>query len=216
MLRFRPLWTKNTIKSQTTIDHLFILVNKIKSTILLTISSSSGSKKMKSHFNNSNSMREQMGILIPVTVEAILTGKEATILVALVSIKEHSIMVDNVLKINQPLLGRKVKTVIEVGVVKVTVLPEVVPEAPRIVLDTTELINSSRKTMKVISIIITTIKVPKVSGAEEANFSTIKANTTKNTKMIGKTSSFLSSNTTKAARTSTSSQSHRKQIQSRS
>jgi hypothetical protein len=142
-----------------------------------------------------------MGILIQVVVGAILTDKEATNLVALVSINEHSIMEDNVLKINQHLRGRKVKTVIEVGVVKVTVLLEGVREDQIITVDTTEGSKFSTKE-KTINTIITTIKVPKVSGAEEGNSLTIRASINKNTKMIGKTSSFLSSNMTKTARTS--------------
>lgn len=142
-----------------------------------------------------------MGILIQVVVGAILTDKEATNLVALVSINEHSIMEDNVLKINQHLRGRKVKTVIEVGVVKVTVLLEGVREDQIITVDTTEGSKFSTKA-KTINTIITTIKVPKVSGAEEGNSLTIRASINKNTKMIGKTISFLSSNMMKTARKS--------------
>ena len=142
-----------------------------------------------------------MGILIQVVVGAILTDKEATNLVALVSINEHSIMEDNVLKINQHLRGRKVKTVIEVGVVKVTVLLEGVRKDQRITVDTTEGSKFSTKE-KTINTIITTIKVPKVSGAEEGNSLTIRASINKNTKMIGKTISFLSSNMMKTARKS--------------
>lgn len=143
-----------------------------------------------------------MGILIQVVVGAILTDKEATNLVALVSINEHSIMEDNVLKINQHLRGRKVKTVIEVGVVKVTVLLEGVRKDQRITVDTTEGSKFSTKE-KTINTIITTIKVPKVSGAEEGNSLTIRASSiNKNTKMIGKTISFLSSNMMKTARKS--------------
>jgi hypothetical protein len=142
-----------------------------------------------------------MGILIQVVVGAILTDKEATNLVALVSINEHSIMEDNVLKINQHLRGRKVKTVIEVGVVKVTVLLEGVREDQIITVDTTEGSKFSTKE-KTINTIITTIKVPKVSGAEEGNSLTIRASINKNTKMIGKTISFLSSNMMKTARKS--------------
>jgi hypothetical protein len=142
-----------------------------------------------------------MGILIQVVVGAILTDKEATNLVALVSINEHSIMEDNVLKINQHLRGRKVKTVIEVGVVKVTVLLEGVRKDQRITVDTTEGSKFSTKA-KTINTIITTIKVPKVSGAEEGNSLTIRASINKNTKMIGKTISFLSSNMMKTARKS--------------
>jgi len=142
-----------------------------------------------------------MGILIQVVVGAILTDKEATNLVALVSINEHSIMEDNVLKINQHLRGHKVKTVIEVGVVKVTVLLEGVRKDQRITVDTTEGSKFSTKA-KTINTIITTIKVPKVSGAEEGNSLTIRASINKNTKMIGKTISFLSSNMMKTARKS--------------
>ena len=93
---------------------------------------------MKSHFNHNNSMREQMGILIQVIVGAISTDKEATNLAARASTNERSIMVDNVLKINQHLRGRRVKTAIEAGVVKVIVLLEGVLEVPRTGLDTTE------------------------------------------------------------------------------
>jgi hypothetical protein len=57
MMKFRPLLTKNTTKSQIMIDLSFTLLMKTKNIILLMISSSLRSGKMKSHFNLRKSMR---------------------------------------------------------------------------------------------------------------------------------------------------------------
>ena len=192
------------------IDHSFTQVMRTRSTILLTTSFSSRSGMMKSHFNHNNSMREQMGILIQAIVGAISTDREATNLVALASTNERNTMADNVLKINQPLRGRKVKTAIEAAVVKVIVLLEGVLEVPKTVLDTTEWIKCNKK-VKATSIIITTIKAPKVGGVEEGNSLTLRINTIKNTKMIGRTSNLLSSSMMKSAKTSNFCRRHKNQ-----